>query len=244
MRRVQRFLLPRAAHPCDASHRRPAMEPPIRNPRPDMFWYSDSNPIHADTFAPNWRNRVSHLHAGHSHEGHSHAGHSHAHAPPNFGRVCAIAAFLNISLVVIQVVYGVLAHSVALLADAGHNFGDVVGLLLAWGAHGLSGRSPTKRYTYGFGSASILAALLNAIILLMATGAIAWEAVHRLLAPAEVAGTTVMVVALLGIVINGVSALMLMAGSKRDLHIRGAFLHMIADAEVSLGLYGVEWTSE
>ena len=93
---------------------------------------------------------MSHHHAGHSHAGHSHAGHSHAHVPANFGRIFAIAAFLNISLVVIQVVYGVLAHSVALLADAGHNFRDVVGLLLAWGAHGLSGRSPTKRYTYGF----------------------------------------------------------------------------------------------
>ena len=185
---------------------------------------------------------MSHLHAGQSHAGHSHGGHSHAHAPPNFGRVCAIAAFLNISLVVIQIVYGVLAHSVALLADAGHNFGDVVGLLLAWGAHGLSGRSPTKRYTYGFGSASILAALLNAIILLVATGAIAWEAVHRLLAPAEVAGITVMVVALIGIVINSVSALMLMAGSKRDLNIRGAFLHMIADAGVSLGVVVVGGT--
>jgi cobalt-zinc-cadmium efflux system protein len=179
---------------------------------------------------------AGHSHKGHSHAGHSHAGHSHAHTPRNFGRIFAIAAFLNISLVVIQIVYGVLAHSVALLADAGHNFGDVVGLVLAWGAHGLSGRSPTKRYTYGFGSASILAALLNAIILLVATGAIAWEAVYRLFAPTEVAGITVMVVALIGIVINGVSALMLMAGSKGDLNIRGAFLHMIADAGVSFGV--------
>jgi cobalt-zinc-cadmium efflux system protein len=179
---------------------------------------------------------AEHSHAGHAHAGHSHVGHTHVHAPRNFGRVFAIAASLNVALVVVQVVYGLLAHSVALLADAGHNFGDVVGLLLAWGAHGLSGRGPTKRYTYGFGSASILAALLNAIILLVATGAIAWEAVHRLLAPAEVAGITVMVVALIGIVINGVSAWLLMAGSKSDLNVRGAFLHMIADAGVSLGV--------
>ena len=182
---------------------------------------------------------MSQLYAEHSHAGHSHPGHSHVHAPANFGRVFAIAALLNISLVVIQVVYGVLAHSVALLADAGHNFGDVVGLLLAWGAHGLCGRSPTRRFTYGFGSASILAALLNAIILLVATGAIAWEAVHRFFMPAEVAGVTVMVVALIGIVINGVSAWLLMAGRRSDLNVRGAFLHMIADAGVSLGVVGV-----
>src|SRR6266576_6182602 len=146
---------------------------------------------HADAIAPDWRHRVSQLYAEHSHAGHSHPGHSHVHAPANFGRVFAIAALLNISLVVIQVVYGVLAHSVALLADAGHNFGDVVGLLLAWGAHGLCGRSPFRRFTYGFGSASVLAALLHAIILLVATGAIAWEAVHRFFMPAEVAGVTV-----------------------------------------------------
>ena len=143
---------------------------------------------------------------------------------------------LNLGLVVLQVVYGVLAHSVALLADAGHNFGDAIGLLLAWGAHAAGRLPPTRRYTYGFGSASILAALLNSVILLVATGAIAWEAVQRFFEPGEVAGVTVMVVAGAGIICNGVSALLLAAGSKGDLNVRGAFLHMVADGVVSLGV--------
>ena len=159
----------------------------------------------------------------------------HAHDHSGDRRRLAIALALILALMSVEVAGGILAHSVALLADAGHNFGDVVGLLLAWGAHGLSGRRPTRRYTYGFGSASILAALLNAIILLMATGAIAWEAVHRLLAPTEVAGLTVMVVALIGIVINGVSAWLLMAGSKSDLNVRGAFLHIATDLAAFAG---------
>jgi len=183
---------------------------------------------------------VPHDHAGHSHAGHSHAhahaGDSHAHSPADFGRTFAIATSLNLALVVIQVVYGIIAQSVALLADAGHNFGDAIGLVLAWGAHGLAARTPSSTYTYGFRSASILAALFNAVILLVATGAIALEAVQRMFAPAEVAGVTVMVVAAIGIVINGVSAFLLMAGSKGDLNVRGAFLHMVADAAVSFGV--------
>src|SRR5215475_15012845 len=111
---------------------------------------------------------------------HDEAGHSGHDAPTDFGRAFAIAASLNITLVVAQVVFGVLANSVALIADAGHNLGDVLGLLLAWGAHGMARWQPTKRYTYGFRSASILAALFNGIILLVATGAIAWEALRRL----------------------------------------------------------------
>jgi cobalt-zinc-cadmium efflux system protein len=184
---------------------------------------------------------VSHQHAEHSHVGHlhaehSHAGHSHAHTPTEFGRAFALATALNLALVVIQVVYGVIANSVALLADAGHNFGDVVGLVLAWGAHQLAGRGPTRRYTYGFRSASILAALLNAVILLVATGAIAWEAVQRFFAPSDVEGITVMIVASAGIVINGFAAWLLMAGREGDLNVRGAYLHMVADAGVSLGV--------
>jgi len=159
--------------------------------------------------------------------------HSHTHAPQHFGSAFALAASLNLGLVAVQVIYGLSAHSVALLADAGHNFGDALGLVLAWGAHVLARMRPTAHFTYGYRSASILSALLNAVLLLVATGAIAWEAVQRFSEPADVAGLTVMVVAAAGIVINGLSAWLLMAGQKGDLNIRGAFAHMIADAAVS-----------
>jgi cobalt-zinc-cadmium efflux system protein len=148
----------------------------------------------------------------------------------------AIATALNLGLVAVQVFYGIVANSVALLADAGHNFGDALGLVIAWGAYVLAQSNPTARYTYGFRSASILAALLNGVILLVATGAIAWEAIGRFFEPHEVAGMTVMIVAAIGILINGLSAWLLMAGQKGDLNIRGAFLHMVADAAVSLGV--------
>jgi cobalt-zinc-cadmium efflux system protein len=148
----------------------------------------------------------------------------------------AIATALNVGLVAVQVFYGIVAHSVALLADAGHNFGDALGLVIAWGAHVLAGLNPTSRYTYGFRSASILAALLNGVILLVATAAIAWEAIGRFVEPGEVAGLTVMVVAAIGIIINGLAAWLLMSGHKSDLNIRGAFLHMVADAAVSFGV--------
>jgi cobalt-zinc-cadmium efflux system protein len=159
--------------------------------------------------------------------------HNHSHAPENFGPAFAVATALNVALVVVQVIYGLSAHSVALLADAGHNFGDAVGLLLAWGAHVLARVQPTAHFTYGYRSASILSALLNAAMLLIATGAIAWEAIRRFIEPGEVAGLTVMVVAAVGILINGLSAWLLMAGQKGDLNIRGAFAHMMADAGVS-----------
>ena len=165
--------------------------------------------------------------------GHDHA---HTHTPKNFGPMFAIATALNVALVAVQVFYGIVAHSVALLADAGHNFGDALGLVIAWGAHVLARLNPTARYTYGFRSASILAALLNGVILLVATGAIAWEAIGRFFEPSEVAGMTVMIVAAVGILINGLSAWLLMSGQKADLNIRGAFLHMVADAAVSLGV--------
>jgi cobalt-zinc-cadmium efflux system protein len=148
----------------------------------------------------------------------------------------AMATALNLGLVAIQVFYGIVANSVALLADAGHNFGDALGLVIAWGAYVLAKFNPTARYTYGFRSASILAALLNGVILLVATGAIAWEAIGRFFEPHQVAGATVMVVAALGIFINGLSAWLLMAGQKGDLNIRSGFLHMVADAAVSLGV--------
>jgi len=168
-------------------------------------------------------------------EGHGHGGGD--HEPTDFGRAFAVASALNIALVVAQVVFGVLANSVALIADAGHNLGDVLGLLLAWGAHGMARWQPTARYTYGFRSASILVAVFNGIILMVATGAIAWEALRRLAAgAADVGGVTVMIVAAIGIVVNGISAWLLMAGRRGDLNVRGAFLHLLGDAAISFGV--------
>src|SRR6476619_7471191 len=132
--------------------------------------------------------------------------HAHSHTPQQFGGAFALATALNFSLVIIQVIYGLSAHSVALLADAGHNFGDALGLLLAWGGHVLARVRPTAHFTYGYRSASILSALLNAVLLLVATGAIAWEAIRRLAEPGDVAGATVMVVAAAGLVVNGIYA--------------------------------------
>ncbi len=172
-----------------------------------------------------------HGHAGHRH-GHGH-GHHH-HAPvAGHGRAFALAVALNIVIVVVQGVYGVLAHSTALLADAGHNLSDVLGLLLAWGASWLATRRPSARFTFGFGTSSILASLANATLLLIACGAIIGEAIGRLMAPAPVAGLDVFVVAVVGMVVNGFSAWLFMRGSKDDLNVRGAFLHMAADAGVS-----------
>jgi cobalt-zinc-cadmium efflux system protein len=171
------------------------------------------------------------------HDARDHGHHGrHVHAPKAFGPMFAVATALNVGLVAVQVFYGIAAHSVALLADAGHNFGDALGLVIAWGAHVVAKLNPTTRYTYGFRSASILAASLNGVILLVATGGIAWEAIQRFFEPGEVAGLTVMGVAAIGIVVNGLSAWLLMAGQKEDLNIRGAFLHMVADAAVSLGV--------
>lgn len=165
------------------------------------------------------------------HHDHSHHHHAAAHADA-FGAKFAIATALNVAIVVLQVVFGLAANSVALLADAGHNFGDVLGLVLAWGAHVVARAPPTPRRTYGFRSASILSALVNGVTLLIATGAIAWEAVERLRAPEPVAGWTVIVVAAVGMVLNGLSAWLLTAGHK-DLNVRAAFLHLVGDAAVS-----------
>src|SRR6266567_5421323 len=133
--------------------------------------------------------------------GHNH-GHSHSHAPKNFGTAFAIGVTLNIAYIITQVGFGIVAHSLALLADAGHNFGDVLGLLLAWGASYLGKTQPTTRRTYGLGRSSILAALANANLLLIAVGAITWEAIRRFSNPSQVGGKTVMIVAAMGIVIN------------------------------------------
>lgn len=177
---------------------------------------------------------------GHSHD-HRHphssgSAHGHSHAPAEFGSAFALATALNVALVVIQIILGLISNSVALLADAGHNLGDVTGLVMAWGAMGLARRPPSARYTYGLRSGSILAALANAILLLVVTGGLAWEAVGRLAAPQPVAGGIVMVAAGAGVLINGGTALLFLAGRKDDLNVRGAFLHLAADAGISLGV--------
>ena len=170
---------------------------------------------------------------GHDHS-HGHAGHS--HAPDNFDAAFAIGAALNTAFVIAELIFGYAANSLALISDAVHNLSDVFALLLAWGAAWLSQKQPTQRHTYGYRRASILAALFNAGLLLVAVGGIGVEAVNRLFAPAPVAGWTVMLVAALGVVINGFTALLFMRGRHADLNIRGAYLHMAADAGVSLGV--------
>ncbi len=175
----------------------------------------------------------AHDHSDHDHT-HSHSGHHHHHAPvAGQGRAFALAVTLNLLIVVVQAVYGVLAHSTALLADAGHNLSDVLGLLLAWGAMWLTTRRPSARYTFGFGGSSILASLANAGLLLFACGVIVAEAIGRLLAPAPVAGLDVFIVATIGMVVNGFSAWLFMRGQEKDLNVRGAFMHMAADAVIS-----------
>ena len=182
-------------------------------------------------------------HAGHGHgaaqhvgHGHHHGGPGHSHAPASFGSAFAIGIGLNALFVIAEVVFGVFGHSVALLADAGHNLSDVLGLVVAWGASVLARRAPDHRFTYGLGSSSILAALFNAVFLLVVVGGLSWEAIGRLWRPEPVAGVTVMVVAAIGIAINGFCAFLFASGRKGDLNVRGAFAHMLADAVVSAGV--------
>ncbi|NVE94808.1 cation diffusion facilitator family transporter [Altererythrobacter lutimaris] len=181
--------------------------------------------------------RSGHSH-GHSHNhGHSHGhGHDHSHAPKDFGPAFIIAIILNSAFVVIEATYGFLSGSMALVADAGHNLSDVLALLLAWGASVAAKKPASARYTYGFKSSTILAALANAMLLAVAIGAIAFETVHRMFDPVEPQGMTMIVVASIGIVINAGTAMLFMHGRHNDLNIRGAFLHMAADALVSLGV--------
>ena len=184
-----------------------------------------------------------HAHAhGHDHDDHDH-GHSHSHgpgghshAPANFGRAFAIGIALNAGFVVLEVVYGLASHSVALLADGGHNLSDVLGLVVAWAATVLSKRAPTQRFTYGLGGSSILAAVFNAVFLLVVIGGLSWEAIGRFSHPEPIAGKTVMIVAAAGIAINGFCAWLFASGRKGDLNVRGAFAHMAADALVSAGV--------
>lgn len=177
-----------------------------------------------------------HDHAHEDHHGHSHSGHGHSHAPASFGRAFAIGISLNIAFVAIEVIYGVMSNSMSLLADAGHNLSDVLGLVAAWSAAILTRRIPTPRYTYGMGKASILAALFNAVFLLVAVGMISWEAIGRFSHPEPIAGGMVMAVATVGIFINGLTAWLFMRSRKEDMNHEGAYLHMLGDAAVSAGV--------
>ena len=160
----------------------------------------------------------------------------HSHAPQNFNRVFAIGVALNLVYVVAQLGFGIVAHSLALIADAGHNLGDVLGLVLAWGASYLARRPATPQRTYGWRRTSIMAALFNAVFLLLAVGAITWEAFRRFNRGGTVDPNIIVVVAAVGVVLNGVTAWLFRAGRKADLNIRGAFLHMAADAAISAGV--------
>jgi cobalt-zinc-cadmium efflux system protein len=172
---------------------------------------------------------VPHDHS-HSHD------HGHAHAPVSFGTAFAIGITLNVGFVVAEVVFGFLANSMSLMADAGHNLSDVLGLVLAWAAATMAKKAPSPRFTYGLKKAPILAALANSLLLLIAIGAIGAEAVRRLLHPAVTEGGTVTIVAAAGIVVNGLTALLFARGRGRDINIRGAYLHMAADALVSMAV--------
>ena len=194
-----------------------------------------------------------HSHADHSdHDGHKHHhekcahdrdhghdhshGHGHSHAPKDFGRAFLFGILLNTGFVAVEFIFGILGNSVALLADAGHNLSDVLGLLLAWGASILVKRVPSERFTYGLRSSSILAALSNAMLLLVVTGGIAWEAMIRFWHAGAVDGKIVIIVATIGVIINLGTALLFVSGRKDDLNIRAAFLHMAGDAAISLGV--------
>jgi cobalt-zinc-cadmium efflux system protein len=174
--------------------------------------------------------------SAHHHHPRHHHHHGHGRRALSIGTAFALGTALNLAFVVIETVYGFVGHSIALLADAGHNLSDVLGLVAAWGAGTLAQLRPSGRYTYGLRSSSILVALLNAIVLLIAVGAIMVEAIERLASPTPVAGLTVVVVALAGVLVNGLTAFLLLGGGQRDLNVRTAYAHMAADAVVSLGV--------
>ena len=176
--------------------------------------------------------------------------HHHHHAAPDYSRAFAVGVALNIIFVVIEVVYGVIADSLALITDAGHNLSDVLGLLLAWGATYLAKKKPSRRRTYGYSRATILASMFSGLLLLAAIAVISWEAINRFFTPSEPVGQTIMIVAGIGVVINSVTAWFFVSGKDHDLNIRGAYLHMAADALVSLGVvisgfviwkFGLKW---
>lgn len=178
------------------------------------------------------------------------ASHQHHHTPPDYNRAFAAGVILNVGFVIVEAVFGVLSGSLALLTDAGHNLSDVIGLLLAWGASALAKKRPSLHRTYGYSRATIIASVFSGLLLMGAVGAIGWEAVGRLMDPPQPAGKTIMIVAAVGVLINTVTALFFLSGKDNDLNIRGAFLHMAADAVVSLGVvvsgalilwYGFNW---
>lgn len=173
----------------------------------------------------------------HHHNHHcNHNHHHHHHAPKNYNNAFIIGISLNFIFVCIEALYGYFSHSLALMADAGHNLSDVAGLLLAWGAFWLVGRKPTSKFTFGLRKSTILSALFNSLFLLMAVGIIIWEAVHRILSPDIIEAKTVIIVAAIGIVINTLTALLFFKDKDDDMNIKGAYLHMAADALISLGV--------
>ncbi len=180
------------------------------------------------------RHRHEHEHGRHGDQDHAHEG-GHGHAPMSFGRAFVLGVALNLGFVIVEAIFGISSHSVALLADAGHNASDVLALAVAWVASELVKRAPTARFTYGLRGSSILAALFNAVFLLVIVGAISWEAIRRLGSPEPVAGKTVMIVAAIGIVVNGATAWMF-AGGQGDINLRGAFVHMASDALIAAGV--------
>jgi cobalt-zinc-cadmium efflux system protein len=171
-----------------------------------------------------------------AHDHHAHAHTHHPHEVAGYGRAFAIGIGLNLAYVAVEAGYGLAGGSLALVADAGHNLGDVLGLALSWGAAMLGRRGPSARFTYGLRSSTILAALANTVILLVVTGGIAWEALWRLAHPVPIAGGTVAGVAAIGILVNGLTALLFARGRSRDLNLRSAFVHMAADALVTAGV--------
>jgi cobalt-zinc-cadmium efflux system protein len=210
-----------------------------------------------DHAGPNaWRGPHSHPHPGHAHHGHGHHGHGHhghghhGHVPKDFGGAFALGILLNAGFVAVEAGVGIVSGSLALLADAGHNAADVLALILAWGATVLARRRPGARHTYGLGKATIIASVTNGVLLVAAVGAIGWEAVQRIASPSPVAAGPVLITAAIGVVINTLSALLFLRG-QHDLNVRGAFLHMIADAAVSAAVVvsaglmlltgGLEW---
>lgn len=181
-----------------------------------------------------------HEHNGHSHgHGHSHGpgGHNHAHAvPESFNLAFALAVGLNLLFTIVEAGYAIFAHSMSLLADAGHNLGDVFGLMLAWGATWLLTKSATERYSYGYKRTTIIASIINALMLVAASTIIAYESIVKLIHPAVVDEKIVIIVAIIGIFINGGTALLFMRGQKEDLNIKAAYLHLASDALISIGV--------
>lgn len=178
-----------------------------------------------------------HHHCEHNHkQDHDHDHSHHHHAPKNYNTAFIIGISLNFIFVLLEATYGYFSESLALMADAGHNLSDVAGLLVAWGAFWLAGKKPSKHFTFGLRKSSILAALFNSVFLLLAVGIILWEAIHRLMSPNAIETKTVMIVAAIGIVINTLTALLFFKDKNDDINLKGAYLHMAADALISLGV--------